>query len=432
MKKILIYSHDTFGLGNIRRMLAIAKYLSSGGYSILIVTGSPMLHAFRIESGIDYVKLPCLGRDSEGDNQVRALDMDYDAIIRLRANLILSTVADFQPHLILVDKKPLGLSNELAPALEAAYQSGRRPKLVLLLRDILDSAEATIKIWQEQGYHEVIHRFYDLMLVVGEPEIFNVGMEYRFPCGSRALLRYCGYVKRERGLQSPAQLRRQLKLGNRPLVLVTAGGGGDGYRLITSYLEGLCQGGRVDDAWSLILCGPEMPELCRKRILKLASGCPRVLVKEFTDDLMSYMGASDLVVSMGGYNTLCEILTLRKRAVIVPRIHPVQEQWIRCSRLSDMGLIRTLHPEQLSPTRLMRMVSEELQQGGARQEPLRSLDLDGLEQIGGWIGKLLDEPRPSAPTSATLQEVFRAPGGNFDHSVRALLGGNHEPANFFI
>src|SRR6185369_8559574 len=66
--KILLYSHDTFGLGNIRRTLLLAEELKNQyeGAAILIVTGSPMIQSFRIPAGVDYVKLPCLDRtDSE-------------------------------------------------------------------------------------------------------------------------------------------------------------------------------------------------------------------------------------------------------------------------------------------------------------------------------------------------------------------------------
>ncbi len=62
--KILLYSHDTFGLGNIRRTLLLTQDLVNQypKAAILIVTGSPMIHAFRIPDGVDYIKLPCLDR----------------------------------------------------------------------------------------------------------------------------------------------------------------------------------------------------------------------------------------------------------------------------------------------------------------------------------------------------------------------------------
>ena len=113
MKRVLIYSHDTFGLGNIRRMLEVARHLvdSSPDLSVLIITGSPMLHAFRIPARVDYVKLPCLWRNVEGRYAARFLDLSLEATVRLRANIISGTIADFEPDLILVDKKPFGVED---------------------------------------------------------------------------------------------------------------------------------------------------------------------------------------------------------------------------------------------------------------------------------------------------------------------------------
>ena len=107
-KKIVVYSHDTFGLGNIRRMLAIAKEIVGAdlNVSVLIISGSPMLHAFRIPERIDYIKLPCLCRTVEGEYKVKSLAFDYEQMLKLRSNIILNTVLDFDPDLLLVDKNP--------------------------------------------------------------------------------------------------------------------------------------------------------------------------------------------------------------------------------------------------------------------------------------------------------------------------------------
>src|SRR5262249_48818753 len=121
LKRVLIYSHDTFGLGNVRRMLEIARHLveTSPEVTVLLLTGSPMLHAFRIPARIDYVKLPCLARDTGGRYSARSLPLDLEGLVRLRANLIKSAVTDFAPDLVLVDKKPFGVADELAGALES-------------------------------------------------------------------------------------------------------------------------------------------------------------------------------------------------------------------------------------------------------------------------------------------------------------------------
>src|SRR5436305_6393257 len=318
-KRILVYSHDTFGLGNIKRMLEISKHLVAayGNVSVLIISGSPMLHAFRIPPRIDYIKLPCLTRTLDGAYDVKFLGLGYDDSIRLRATLITSALLDFSPDLILVDKKPFGVSNELAPGLRLLHGRGALPKVVLLLRDILDDQETTTATWERNRYHDAVRCFYDRILVVGSPEIFNLATEYKFPASSGSKVQFCGYLRRDRGSRTREQSRGELGVHDEHLVLVTGGGGEDGYQLLANYVHGLSHLPRGMKIRKLLSRGPEMSEQNRRRI-RLGAAQPGLVIQEFNNDMMGCIDAADLVVSMAGYNTICEILSLRKRAIVVP------------------------------------------------------------------------------------------------------------------
>ena len=394
MKRVLVYSHDTFGLGNIRRMLTISQHLAASDpdLSVLIVSGSPMLHAFRIPTRVDYLKLPCLARNLTGDYGVKFLDMSYEHTIRLRANLLTSTLLDFDPDLVITDKKPLGVGNELAPALEMVQRRGRRTKLVLLLRDILDAPEATRAVWNKNGYFDAIERYYDQVLVVGSEDVFDLADEYGFPASARAKVRYCGYLRRERGRQVREHRSRFAPEGER-MVLVTPGGGEDGHRLVSTYVDALPAIGAGQRVRSVVVCGPEMSPAQRSATMDSVAQRTDVSVIEFCDDMMGLMEASDLVVAMGGYNTVCELLTLRKRAILVPRVTPVQEQWIRAQRLARLGLMRAIHPEQLTAHALAETVREEIDCVNVRPRAMYQLDLDGLERVRESIQSLLPPTR---------------------------------------
>jgi len=179
MKRLLAYSHDTYGLGNIRRMLAVCNHMieTIPDLSILMVTGSPMVHNFRVKNGIDYIKLPCLSRTEAEGYAVKSIDADLDETVRLRSDLILQTVASFKPDLILVDKKPYGVEQELRGTLNYVQTHLPETKRDLLLRDILDDVESTVKVWEKQGYYDALRRFYDLVLVVGTPAVFDTPKE---------------------------------------------------------------------------------------------------------------------------------------------------------------------------------------------------------------------------------------------------------------
>ncbi len=422
MKRILIYSHDTFGLGNIRRMLEVARHLveSSAEVSVLVVTGSPMLHAFRIPPRVDYLKLPCLARDTAGHYGARFLDLSLGHTVKLRANLIRSAVADYAPDLLLIDKKPFGVEDELCAAFEGLPGGAARPRLVLLLRDILDSPEETMRVWRKNGYFDAVDTWYDQVLVVGSPQVFDLKREYRFPAMAGAKVHYCGYIARPPGRRSRTAVREELGVNaHEPLVLVTPGGGEDGFAMLRATLAGLA--GLADRVRprTHIVCGPELADAQRETIESAAGRLSGVSFQRFSDDMMSLMAACDVAVSMGGYNTLCELLTLRKRAVVVPRTEPGAEQTIRAQRMAGLGLLRTIDPDALSPAALMGAIQEELKAHARGEQRVHLGAMHGLEGVSLALLERLD-----LDTSVLRKGRVRAVNGSDDLHRKRSAGFN--------
>ncbi|KST67932.1 glycosyltransferase family protein [Mastigocoleus testarum] len=412
--RLMVYSHDTFGLGNIRRMLAICKYLldSIPDISIVLVSGSPVIHSFRLHPRLDYIKLPCIGRDQEGKLSAKYLRTSTEKTIRLRSELIKTTAVHFKPDLLLVDKKPYGLQNELKETLTYLNACKPETKLVLLLRDILDRSEVTISEWEKNQYYQAIEWFYDRILVVGMAEVFDVVKEYNFSQTIVKKVKFCGYIRRELGLKSGSTIRKELQIEpSEKLVLVTPGGGEDGYRLIDTYLQGFSSQTSHTRIKSLIVSGPEMPFSQKEALSRVAKNNPNFRICEFTDDIISYMEAADTIVSMAGYNTICEILSLSKRAVVVPRTQPVQEQLIRAQRMSSFGLFRFIHPESLTPENLLETVVEQLNRTSKHLLPLSCLDLDALPRIEQelsqlYFGNMAWKPSPMERKEEDLQHLI--------------------------
>jgi predicted glycosyltransferase len=393
MKRVLIYSHDTFGLGNIRRMLEVARHLveSSSEVSVLVVTGSPMLHAFRIPPRVDYLKLPCLARDTSGHYGAKFLDLTLTNTVKLRANLIRSAVADFAPDLLLIDKKPFGVEDELCAAFEGLPRGAQCPRLVLLLRDILDSPASTAQIWRKNGYFDAVSTWYDQVLVVGSPQVFDLKREYQFPAIAAAKVHYCGYISRPPGRRSRAAVRAELGVReHEPLVLVTPGGGEDGYAMLRATLCGLTDLAPHQRPRTHIVCGPELADAQRGTLEAQAQGLKGVSFQRFSDDMMSLMAACDVAVSMGGYNTVCELLTLRKRAVVVPRARPGLEQSIRAQRMAALGLLRMVDPATLDPAVLMGAIQDELRAHARGEQRAQLAAMQGLDEVSLALLEALD------------------------------------------
>lgn len=253
------------------------------------------------------------------------------------------------------------------------------------------------------GYCEAVEKFYDLVLVVGMPEVFDTVKEYQFPAAIAQKVRFCGYIRRQPGLKSRSRIKQELQVSPQErLILVTPGGGEDGYQLINTYLSGLALLPAHYNLKSLVICGSEMPQEQKKDLYQAAQKYPQVQIKEFTDDLISYIDAADAIVSMAGYNTACEILSLKKRAVIVPRIKPSKEQLIRAQRMAHLGLFKAIHPEHLNPQVLMNEVLSQLNQ--QQLVPAFDLDMNALPRVTYYISTLLSQTVRKRKFSFLYQE----------------------------
>ncbi len=381
--KVMVYSHDTYGLGNIRRMLAIAEHIASSHpqSQVLVVTGSPMQHGFRVSKSIDFIKLPCLSRDDVGRYRPRGKSMTTESLVAMRSEMLCVAYRHFNPDVLLVDKKPLGVKKELNSLFEEMGATEVRPVVALVLRDILDAPFVTQQIWKRNAYHQVIAEHYDLVLVAGQPEVFDVVHEYNFPVSTRKKLRFCGYIKAHQGVPSVPGCGMPV---SQPHVLVTVGGGGDGARVIHELIQGMrqCQPDRVGFSAKVIM-GPEMEAEQCQELKSMADEVAGLEITEFCADMAAEIASADLVVGMCGYNTSCEALSAGKPFVTIPRVKPVQEQLIRARHLADLKLATMLHPDDLCASTLMKAIERALRV--PCNPSLRSLDFNGLDRIGYWL-----------------------------------------------
>jgi len=378
--KILLYSHDTFGLGNIRRTLLLADYLGATypRSAILVLTGSPMIHAFRIPPRVDYVKLPCVNRIRADEYEPRFLADCGEEVRCTRSAIIERTATAFAPDLFIVDKRAGGIDNELVPALEAMRRLATPPRVVLGLRDILDAPDVTGRSLRANGSFDLIERFYDEVWIYGSRDVFDAVAEYHFPPAVAARSHFCGYLRRHAAPRTAH--------GGSPRILVTAGGGGDAAVLVLSYLRGLAQVPE-GEFQTVVVLGPQLDPETAEGLRRLGAHRRDVEYVEFESNMPRRYEEADVVLSMAGYNTVCELLSAGARAVLVPRAEPVQEQLIRARRLAARGYFRMVEPSTLTPERLIDEARAVL---ASPPSPASRIDMEGLMRVRSRVHRLLE------------------------------------------
>jgi predicted glycosyltransferase len=345
MKRVLMYSQDGMGLGHLRRSSNIAHELLRYNEScdVLIVADSPATRVFPARRGIDVLKLPTViktGSASWKSNNWRngSLSMDIRQVMELRSALILQAFRDFRPDAVLIDHMPVGAVGELKPMLDLALDLPVPPRLFLGLRDILDSPAVIRRVWTHLGAYDYLPAF-DAVLVYGSRDIYDATVAYGLAPHARKVV-YCNYVSPR---VTPALLDHR---ADEPFVLVTGGGGADAFPLESKVLTALPKLAPKLRLGAVMLTGPNMVAAEREALVARAS--PLVRFENGFDKAAEWIQRATLVITMGGYNSLCEVLKWRKKAVVVPRQGPSMEQRTRARLFGERGLVGVLDFDDLS------------------------------------------------------------------------------------
>ena len=360
--RVLIYSHDTFGLGHLRRSRALANAIveAQPGTSVIIISGSPVIGNFEFESGVDYIRIPGVTKLHDGDYRSLNLNVSLDEAVGLRQALILQAAKAFQPDVFIVDKEPTGFRGEVVPALDYLQAAGC--KLVLGIRDVMDEPALLVPEWERKGAKTALIRYYDEIWVYGLRDVYQPLKALDLPQEVESRITYTGYLRRD--MPPTPSLTKYPKITKQPFILVTTGGGGDGDDLIDWVISAYEADAELDQP-ALILFGPFIDRDKRRSFVERIARQPKL-------DVMSF----------------------DKRTLIVPRTRPRLEQYIRAVEAERLGLVCMLsdYKEPRTPERMAAALRALSSQPRPSEVTIPGL-LDGLDRVCERL-KVLTESRP--------------------------------------
>ena len=284
--RVAFYSHDTFGLGHLRRCLKLAAALHRRIENLegIIVTGSPWAGLFPCPQGFGYWPLVPVTKTAPGAYAARQPGVEFSIALAMRRAAIARALEHFRPDLLIVDNVPCGLEGELLPALRTSG-SGNRPKTVLALRDVLDAPKSVEAQWTEADAYRVVEECYDEVWVFGDACSPSSRHDHLLRRAARNLV-FCGPIgcttssregRRDCDHSARSQAANQKR---RPVVLVTGGGGGDAAEMFGAYAGALQHAAVIPS--SHIVLGPDFVGAP-----PLDAGAPHVQVDRFCPDLPS-------------------------------------------------------------------------------------------------------------------------------------------------
>jgi predicted glycosyltransferase len=371
------------GVGHLQRQLDLAKeyYGRHPDSAILLATGSRGASMFEFPDGLDYLKLPALRMVDRYRNwEPRDLPLPIETVVEMRTQTLRETVRNFAPDLLVADFMPAGPYGELLPALDELKRQGG--SAIAGFRDIVDEPGFVRELWQETGVYDVLRSHYSDVCVYGDLDVFDFG-EYGLGAASGIPVHYCGYLGR-------AEPEERTETGSDgPYVLATSGGGADGSLVLDQFLHAAellrpDLGGR----W-LAVSGPLMADADHERLARLGARFG-VEVRRVVPDLRLEVAQADCIVAMAGYNTVCDVLSYRRPAVLVPRPGPSHEQSLRADRLQAWNAAEVVHPSELSSREMANAIRTALSHG---EPPAAPISLDGVRNTLEVLDSALEKAR---------------------------------------
>ncbi|WP_026381643.1 glycosyltransferase family protein [Afifella pfennigii] len=386
--RILIYSHDTFGLGHLRRCQALAAAIVDEfeHASVMILSGSPIIGSFEYCSRVDFVRVPGVIKLRNGEYTSLNPKIDISETLSIRSSIIEHTASIYRPDIFIVDKEPYGLRGEVRPTLSALKRQGTQ--LVLGLRDVLDDQQILATEWTRKEAYDALTYLYDEIWVYGLKSIYDPLAGLPLPETVRQKMVFTGYLRRH---LPKGDLHDEAPFEGDPYIIVTPGGGADGMELVDWVLRAYEAQERALYP-ALIVLGPFMSQNDQLAFMERAGNLRNVKMIRFTPQLEPLIDKAIALVGMGGYNTFCEALSFDKPTLLIPRIVPRREQAIRAERAEALGLATHLpidrYPDVTAITDALAKLPERSPPSASQIPGL----LDGWKTVHDRIAQVLEPP----------------------------------------
>jgi predicted glycosyltransferase len=344
--------------------------------TILMVCGAKEVGAFNFPPGLDCLALPSIEKSALGEYRSRRLNVPLAELVKFRSATIRAAMESFDPDIVIADKVPGGFRGELTPALRWLKSRGRA-KCVLGLREILDEPSTAIREWKRDHCDEVIDEHYSSVWVYGDQNVYDTAREYEFAQSTTKKCVYTGYLNAMDVVRDePGEEQEAISWPtNKQTALCIVGGGDDGEAIATAFADATLP----PQYAGVLVTGPFMSPTVRERLKMRAAASDRLHVHEFVTEPERFISKADCVISMGGYNTVCEVLAAGKPLLTVPRVDPRREQLIRAQRMHALGLLDYLLPSNLNAGALSSWV------GSTHSSPRDARNVirfDGLRRVG--------------------------------------------------
>ncbi|NOX35269.1 MAG: glycosyl transferase [Deltaproteobacteria bacterium] len=343
--KIIIYCQHVLGVGHFFRTLEIARAMQ--GFEVTLVTGGKKVDA-PLPDHVRHVSLPGLMMDKDF-TCLHSVDPEktVEAVKLERQDKLLFLIQKEKPDLFFIELYPFGrraFRFELIPALDFIKDKLKKNcKVVCSLRDILVEKEDRSKY--ENRVINALNTWFDAVLVHSDPRLIKLDATFSSLDRINVPLFYTGFVTPLPDQEKVMHIRHKAELtGKGRLITVSAGGGNVGAKLLKAAVRAFNQLPQGKDWKFKVFTGPYMGEEDKNYLHSFAGNT--IKVEQFSHDFVSLLAASDLSISMAGYNTCMNIVAANVPSLVLPFDQNL-EQLSRAKKIAEFAPMIVLEDKDL-------------------------------------------------------------------------------------
>lgn len=416
-KTIIFYSQHLIGVGHHFRNREIACELARNHRVVFVDGGREIADVSGFSKHVEIIRLEPIFSSNQGLTPIDTTK-NIDTVLQGRQNVLQKTIQEVNPDILVIEFFPFDrweLYDELVPAIQMARSVNRDVKIICSLRDIPLRADTSdlngvplpdalvengkfrfysvpnggLPFWEtlraRQYYGAVcptLNAYFDLLLVHADPKITTLDEHFPWVNDIEIPVEYTGYVSEKlekNGSDHGEKFPRNY-------VLVSVGGGIEGYRFIKICIESwkaLKHTGGLKDLKMVIFTGPFISNDDFTELEALCDSDWFVLSK-FSSHFLTWIQRADFSISRAGYNTCMNILESKTPALLVPSVK-MGDQVFRAERLAKLPGVNVISEESLN----VQNVSETILNSISKSRITHDINLNGAETTSELVSNLI-------------------------------------------
>ncbi|MBW4533281.1 MAG: glycosyl transferase [Pleurocapsa minor HA4230-MV1] len=372
----MFYCQHILGMGHLIRSVEIVRGLIPD-FQICFINGGEVIEEFEFPREIEVINIPAIKTDSEFTELTPVDDnLTMSELETIRTKILLDTCDRFQPDVLIIELFPFGrrrFSFELIPLMEKAKAMGT--KIVSSVRDIVVTKQNQQR--HEEKVCRLINKYFDMLLIHGDPNFVKLNLSFSRVNDLTCPVHYTGYVVQPLPQSQP--------IANKPLILVSVGGGRFGHDLLECVAHTAPILKDKIPHHLQVFTGAFSPDEVLVKLQQITKNLDNITIERYTPNFLNYMQQADLSIGMSGYNTTMNILSTGVKAMMMAfQGNNDKEQETRLKKLDNLGRVKMIQPEDLQPEKFAEQIISYLQQDKTEL----SLNLAGVNNTAQYIKQL--------------------------------------------